>query len=166
MKKKKQQKKRLLILRENLLKSLTKLSNQVIWDLGHAKLILNYFVRFCFSTKIWPWNGRTIWLCYTKSIKKVKIRIFLNVIQTLKHKSNKVVILSNDANLLVIVLYFVKKFVRESHKMFWIRHEIEDHTRYLLFDFISGASPLEGLGGPVPPSPTLAIICSCNEVRL
>ena len=127
--------------------------NIFFWDLGHAKLILNYFVRFCFSTKIWPWNGRRIWLCYPKSIKKVKIHIFLNVIQTFKHKSNKVVILSNDANLLAIVLYFVKKFVRESHKMFWIRHEIEDHTRYLLFDFMSGASPLEGLGGSNSPLP-------------
>ena len=48
-----EKKKRLLIQKQ--FKSITELSNQgtgtSFWDLGYAKLILNYFVRFCLFKK-------------------------------------------------------------------------------------------------------------------
>ena len=42
----------------------------------------------------------------------------LNVNQALVHKWNKVVILLNDTNVVVILLCFVETFVREGYKNF------------------------------------------------
>ena len=42
--------------------------------------------------------------------------------------------LSTDANVVVLVLYYVEKFVREAYKNF--RYGTDDHTRYLPIHFM------------------------------
>ena len=67
------------------------------------------------------------WLFYPRSIKKAKICTISKVSQAAMHKWNKVVILSNDSNVVVLILHYVEKFVRESYKIFGLdmAHKID-----------------------------------------
>ena len=51
------------------------------------------------------------------------------------HKSNKVVILSNDANVVVLVLYYVEEFEGEGYKNFgldMVKKIIPDTSQFIL----------------------------------
>ena len=126
-------------------KSITRLSNQGIgtlfWDLGYAKLILNYVVWFCLFTKIWLWNWRKSWLWCPKSIKKAEICIIINVNQAVMYKRNSCHIIEwrkHDSYSFVLC----RKNCKVGLQKFWIRYDIEDHTRYLPIDFMIFCSNL------------------------
>ena len=67
----------------------------------------------------------------TSATEEADIRIIAHVSQGIKEKSNNIVILSNDAGVAVLILYYMEKFVREGLAKLWIRYGTGDHTRYL-----------------------------------
>ena len=67
----------------------------------------------------------------TSEIEDPDIRIIPHVSQAIKEKSSNIVILLNDADVVVLVLYYMEKFVREGLQKLWIKYGTGDHTRYL-----------------------------------
>ena len=67
----------------------------------------------------------------TSTIEEADIRIIPHVSQAIKEELNNIVILSNDTDVAVLVLYCMEKFVREGLQKLWIRYGNGDHTRYL-----------------------------------
>ena len=66
----------------------------------------------------------------TSAIEEADIHVIPHVSQAVKEKSSNIVMLSNDADV-VLVLYYIEKFVRECLQKLWIRYSTRDHTRYL-----------------------------------
>ena len=58
--------------------------------------------------------------------------------QAIKEKSSNIVILANDADVVVLVLYYMETFVREVSQKLWIRYGTGDHTRYLPIHIMYG----------------------------
>ena len=54
----------------------------------------------------------------TSTIQEVNIRIISHVSQAIKEKSNNIVMLSNDADVVVLVLYLVFSFSNLSEKVY------------------------------------------------
>ena len=67
----------------------------------------------------------------TSAIEEDDICIIPHVSQAIKEKSSNIIILSNDADVLVLVLYYMAKFVRGGLQKLWIRYGNIYHTRYL-----------------------------------
>ena len=67
----------------------------------------------------------------TSSIEEADIHIIPHVSQAIREKLSNIVILSNDADVVVLVLYYMEKLVGEGLQKPWIRHGTGDHTRYL-----------------------------------
>ena len=66
------------------------------------------------------------------TIEEADIHIIRHVNQAVKQNSNKVVI-SNEADVVVLVLYYMEKFINEGLQKLLIRYETVDHTTYLPF---------------------------------
>ena len=67
----------------------------------------------------------------TSIIEEADIRIAAHFSQAIIEKSDNIAILSNDADMVVLVLYYIEKFVRKGLQYIWIRYGLSDHTIYL-----------------------------------
>ena len=67
----------------------------------------------------------------TLTIEEADISIIPYVNLAIKEKSNNIVILAIDADIVVLVLHFMEKCVKEGFQKLWIRYGTRDHNRSL-----------------------------------
>ena len=71
----------------------------------------------------------------TSRIEEADMRIIPHVNQTVKRRSNNIVILSNDTDVVVLVLNYMEKIVSEGLQNHWTRYAQEitpDTSQFIL----------------------------------
>lgn len=71
----------------------------------------------------------------TSRIEEADMRIIPHVNQTVKRRSNNIVILSNDTDVVVLVLHYMEKIVSEGLQNHWTRYAQEitpDTSQFIL----------------------------------